>query len=564
MSTTLPPADVPVLQDWVPLTQCLDWQLGQIAFQRRGAQAFTSHEVPNLINQGGLSALRTGEVLFAHCRELDEAGALEPEIAVLELGMGLGLHALQVLDRFQALCAAEGKDYYQRLTLYATDGTPQVLLDARDRQVFARHPGRVVLGLANALDPCHVTRIDDGEAIDLTGRLRAVLHTYLLCVLPANVYRWRTADDQWAVLMARTVLRHPEALGQFSHLDVPALHALAAAEDPLEKLPLVPLFPLIDLDLALGELAIDALVEAPEVRAAGAVLRTALPDEAELWVLHSAGALRCLARTLEALRPDGYVQYRDYGPASAERANNSHLYQHYGPTTATGIAHFAIDPWLAGQGAEVTVPPEEGEAHIKTRLVSRAPLPATRAAFVERFAPTAFAQLEQAVALARGQVAQPAQALEAYRQALQLERDNWLLLAEAGAVALRQAQQLELAQVLLNESLRIHPWNAEVWNDLGDLHWAQDRPGPATEAYRRAVTCHPEDARGWLNLAECAGRQGDWAQVLELSARALACDADGSYAERSGRAITEAARQLQQRRELATRWRKERQAGAPR
>ena len=55
--------------------------------------------------------------------------------------------------------------------------------------------------------------------------------------------------------------------------------ALAAAEDPLQKLPLVPLFPLIDLDLALAELAVDTLVEAPEVRGAGEVLRAALPDD---------------------------------------------------------------------------------------------------------------------------------------------------------------------------------------------------------------------------------------------------------------------------------------------
>ncbi|MFZ4580410.1 MAG: tetratricopeptide repeat protein [Myxococcota bacterium] len=551
----------PILQDWVPLTQCLDWQLGQLAFQRRGVQAFSTQEVPNLINQGGLPALRAGEVLFEHCRELDAAGTLEPEIRVLELGMGLGLHALQVLDRFAALCAAEGRDYYDRLTFYATDGTPRVLSDARDRQVFARHAGRVVLGLANALDPCVVTPLDSVETVDLTGRLRAVLHTYVLCVLPANIYHWTPVADAWKVLLARTVLRHADELANFTHLDVAEVQALAKSDSPLQKLPLVPLFPLIDLDLALADVPVDELREAAEVRAAGQLLAEHLPNATELWVLHSAGALHSLKRTLEGLRPDGIVLYRDYGPATAERANTHQMYQHYGPTTAAGIHFLALDAWLTGLGAQVSVPPEEGEAAIKTRLVSRAPLPETRRAFAERFSAESMAQLEQKVTRARQLRDRPQEALEAYRQALLVEKHNWLLLAEAGAVALRRARQVDLAQTLLTESLRIHPWNAEVWNDLGDLHWTLGRFAQAAEAYRRAVTCHPEDARGWLNLAGVAKREGDWAEVLVCTAKALAHDATGDVADQGLTQLMGAAAELRKRRAQMAAWRQSRRAG---
>ena len=616
------PASVPVLQDWSPLTTCLDWQIGQIAFQQRGSQAFTTQEVPNLINQGGLSAYRAAEVLFAHCAELDARGELEPEIQCMEMAIGLGLHSLQLLDRFQSLCADQGKDWYDRLTFFATDGTPKMVLDARDHGVFERHPDRVVLGLVNALDPARLTRLDNGETVDLTGRLRAVFHTYLLCVLPANIFRrvrrrlqagetvpeaqdgvpnWvaREAEDpaadgegtwyeQWSVVMARTVLRHPEALARFTPLSIDQVQELAASEDPADKLPLVLLYPLLDLDLAMAGVQPDTLTEGPEVRrVADLVTRTIKEDlrqhaveqgetysesqAEEVWVLHSAGALHSLQKTLEVLRKDGFALYRDYGPATAARANGNHLYQHYGATTAVGINHFAIDSWFAQKGedgqarAQVSVPPDEGEASIKNRLVSRADLPQTREAFGQRFSPHAFEALEVAINQARTQADRPAEAMDTYRQALQVERDNWMLLGEAGEAALRRARQPELAHMLLTEALRINPWYAGgTWNSLGDLYWGQGRIDDARQAYERAVQANPESFRGYLNLADVCRRQGDHARAVEMAAMAIARDVDGSEMTRSKAALDDAVAHLQSQREMAAKWRKERQAGSPR
>lgn len=594
-SPPLPTA--PVLQDWSPLTTCLDWQIGQVAFQRRGAQAFTTQEVPNLINQGGLSAYRAAEVLFAHCRELDAQDSLEPDISCMELAIGLGLHAVQLLDRFQALCLEHGSDFYDRLTFYATDGTPRMVTDARDNGVFARHSARVVLGLVNALDPARLTRLDTGDVIDLTGRLRAVFHTYLLCVLPANIFRrvrMPAADDaarwneQWAVLMARTVVRHAAELGRFTQLGIEELQVLAASTDAAAKQPLVPLYPLLDLDLALVSVNPDELTEGPEVRRVAdtvtADIRDAMRRQAEaagepvptagaeeVWVLHSAGALHSLQCTLAVLRPDGFVLYRDYGPATAARANGNHLYQHYGATTAAGINHFAIDSWFTMPGedgqprAQVTVPDAEGEASIKTRLVARAALPQTRAMFAERYDPRAFDALEHAISDARSRVERPAEAMDAYRRALQLERDNWVLLGEAGEVALHRAGNPELAHMLLTEALRINPWYATAtWNNLGDLFWNQSRFAEARAAYERAVQANPEHFRGYLNLAGVHQREGDWARAVEMAAMAIARDVDGAEVERSKAVLDQAVAQLQSQRQLAAKWRKERQAGAPR
>jgi tetratricopeptide (TPR) repeat protein len=577
--------DPPILQDWTPLTSCLDWQIGQIAFQHRGVQAFTTQEVPNLINQGGLSAYRAAEVLLAHCEEMQAAGTLEPEICAMEMGMGMGLHAVQLLDRFQLLCRELGHDFYDRLTFYATDGTPRIVQDARDNGVYARHAGRVVLGITNALDPAAFVRLDDGSHVDLTGRIRAVFHTYLLCVLPANIFRRQTnaaGEHSWSVVMARTMLRHYDELPRFTALTVAQLQALSRSDAAADKLPLAPLYPLIDLDLALAPVDLDHIEGGDELRRMADQLANdlkQLPESerpkpevegeatagGEVWVLHSAGALHCLDQTLQVLRRDGFVLYRDYGPATAKSANGNHLYQHYGSTTAVGINHYGIDGWLRSRGVEVSVPPDEGEASIKNRLVGRAPLPKTRAAFANGYHPHAFDKLEKAIAYARQEVQRAGEAMEAYRQALQVERDNWVLLGEAGEVALRKTRSPELAHMLLTEALRINPWyNNASWNNLGDLYWHGGDHERARAAYERAVQANPESHLGYLNLADCWLRKGEYGKAVEAAAMAVARDVDGSEMERSKRVLDEATKRLQAQRELAQKWRRERRAGAPR
>ncbi len=601
-----PPADesAVVLQDWTPLSQCLDWQVGRFGFHQRGSKAFTSHEVPNLINQGGLSAYRAADVLFAHCCELDAAGLLEPQIEVLEMAIGLGLHAVQMLDRFVALCQAEQRNYAQRLVFYATDATPQLLQDAAQRGIFARHRDRVVLGHVNALDPAQLTRLDTGETIDLTGRLRAVLHTYLLCVLPANLFKrlrayqddqpagehWQRIRDaagqacwqQWGVVVARTLLRHVEELHRFTPLSLAQLQALAASQDAAQIQPLVPLYPLMDLGLSLAGFDPATLTEGPELsrlaeRMTADLLAQAqaeapqgdfvAPAAQEVWVLHSAGAYNSLEKTLELLRPNGFILYRDYGPATAARANGSHLYQHYGATTAFGVHHYGIDSWLQDvlpQPAIVSVPDGEGEASIKTRLVARQPLPKTRAAFQKGFDPQAFSTLEQSVEAARHAVDANA-CVQAYRHALQMEPDNWLLLSEAGEVVLRRVRNGELAAVLLQESLRINPWyNAGAWNALGDLAWTVGDFAQAESCYLKAVAANPEWHKGYLNLAECAERNKDFARAVELAGQALARDVDAVDGATIRQILDRTEKSLHTQRQLAGNWRRQRQAGASR
>ncbi|MCO4762172.1 MAG: tetratricopeptide repeat protein [Myxococcales bacterium] len=592
-TTQNPPAPpAPVLQDWAPLTHCLDWHLGQLAFQHRGAQAFTTNEVPNLVNQGGMSAYRAAEVLFANCAEAEAAGTLlddEGEIVCMELAIGLGLYSVQLLDRFKERCEAAKKDWYDKLRWFATDATPKMLTDAAANGVFERHAERVVLAQVDALQPSIVHPFGGDESvapIDLTGRIRGVFHSYLLCVLPANVFRRTTKADKsvdWSVLMARTVLRHPDAVSQFSNLTVDGVKALAASRAAEDLLRIVSLYPLIDLDLTLAPLAADAHDDRAELdRIADLIeadLQAEAADESEdaathTWVLHSAGAMVSVASTLNALRPDGFLLYRDYGSATAKSANNSHLYQHYGATTAIGVNHYALDTWVASPPSavveiakpvgQVSAPNDEGEASIKTRLVSVGDIPGTREAFQEHFSRDAFVGLQQAVDTARKARQTPTECMEGYRKALVMERDNWVLLTEAADYALRQAQNLEMARMLVAEALRINPWyGAQAWNCLGDVHWFSGRLDASEACFERATRANPEHFKGWYNLHLVHRQRGDFAQAVQLAAKALALDSAGADTKRLEAALKDATERLEKQRTQAQKWRKKRAAGSP-
>ena len=584
-----------ILQDWTPIASCLDFQLGQLAFQRRGAQAFTTNEVPNLVNQGGLAAVRAAEVLFASCAEAAERDALEAEIVVVEMAIGMGVHAVQLLDRFQQRCRAAGVDWYDRLTFFATDVTPRMLQDARDRGVFERHQGRVVLAQLDARRPERVRRLDDGVIVELAGRPRLLVHTYLLCVLPANVFRWQpeaspdaadatesadiagsadAAAGRWQVLVARTMLRQPALLERFTTLPLAELQAQIARADAEEVQDLADLYPLLDLDLSLAPVEERDLPDLDVLHRIASQIHWERKEKAvsdPVWVLHSGGAMRSIEASLDVLRPDGLLLYRDYGPGTAGDADIPHLYQHYGATTAIGINHFAIDRWVRDARDDDGAPrwswsgPDGDErAMIKTRLLGRATPASVAAVFASAFAVEAFANLERVVANARG-LTTAAAVMDGYREALRLEPENWALLGEAAEAALRGQRSLDLAEVLIREALRINPWSsAAAWNVLGDVLFLRGDVHSAEGAYRRATVVNPEHARGWFNLYLCARQRADHALAVEMAARALTMDREGAESERLGAALRDAITRLQEHQGLASKLRRERAAGSHR
>src|SRR5260370_28571980 len=103
-----------VIQDFVPLAESLEWDLGQEYLRDRGNKAFISDAspVPFVINNDGTLSRNAAEVIFASLLEAEQEGSLEPDIFVLELGIGVGLFARFFLDNFPDLCAKHKKDFY--------------------------------------------------------------------------------------------------------------------------------------------------------------------------------------------------------------------------------------------------------------------------------------------------------------------------------------------------------------------------------------------------------------------------------------------------------------------
>ncbi|MCZ6835268.1 MAG: hypothetical protein O7G85_05780, partial [Planctomycetota bacterium] len=118
------PEDQPhCLQEYCPLYESVAWDLSRQYWDARGAGAFSSGDVPFIVNNDGrLSA--DAALLFVEQLEAAEAdGSLEPEWFVLELGAGSGLFAKQFLDVLRRESETRGRDYYQRTTYVLTDGS---------------------------------------------------------------------------------------------------------------------------------------------------------------------------------------------------------------------------------------------------------------------------------------------------------------------------------------------------------------------------------------------------------------------------------------------------------
>src|SRR5437867_1729718 len=219
-----------VIQDFVPLAESLEWQLGQEYLRQRGNAAFLSDAtpVPYVINNDGTLSRHAADVFFASLQDAEEAGTLEEDIFVLELGIGVGLFARYFLDAFRGLCAQHKKDYYQRLTYIAADRSERMLVDVCRYNVLAGHAGRYCLRLVDAMRPGELA--NDLMFRRLKGKpLRAVFLNYLLDCLPAAVLEFD--GDQTRQLFVRTCVARTVKLEEHTDLTVGQLAERAKGDD---------------------------------------------------------------------------------------------------------------------------------------------------------------------------------------------------------------------------------------------------------------------------------------------------------------------------------------------
>src|ERR1022692_3278889 len=77
-----------IVQDFVPLAESLEWELGGAYLRLRGNKAFLSDSapVPFIVNNDGALSRNAANVFFASLVAADKLGQLERDIYVLELG----------------------------------------------------------------------------------------------------------------------------------------------------------------------------------------------------------------------------------------------------------------------------------------------------------------------------------------------------------------------------------------------------------------------------------------------------------------------------------------------
>ncbi len=385
---------------------------------------------------------------------------------------------------------------------------------------------------------------DSGEQTDLRGSIHLLCANYVLDLLPIDVFRRSMISEngagrttRWEALLARTWLRAVERLPAYTDLTLEQIQTLAASEDPEAWRALTSLYSLLQLQLRTFEVPIAAHPDLDELVRLANRQEAALGEGHELLangtiVYHSGGALRVATELGSILADNGYATLRDIGLTSAELAAVPRIHQHFGTTVAAGVNMVQLDDWLAdnrsGSGVRAVAPAHDGADNHAARLLTRANLPATEAAFAEHFDGEAMGLVARAIWSAREEE-DTAASMACYREALTLEPGNWLLLGEAAACALAGGEAPDLAMVIARQGLEVNPgYNADLWNIYGDALWAAGHGASALQAYEYALQTNPRHPRSHYCLAYVQAERGRFEEAFRHIGEALALAAAGA------------------------------------
>jgi tetratricopeptide (TPR) repeat protein len=118
-------------------------------------------------------------------------------------------------------------------------------------------------------------------------------------------------------------------------------------------------------------------------------------------------------------------------------------------------------------------------------------------------------------------------ALAFYREALQRQPGNWVLLGEVANFLTLSVRDPKGGADLAKLALRLNPaCSSDLWCTLGDALFEWGRTAEAKSAYLRALKISPNDVRARFNLAFVHTRTRDYGAALAAIAEALALDRD--------------------------------------
>ena len=519
-----------VIQDFVPLSQSLEWDLGQQYLRQRGNKAFISDSspVPFVINNDGTLSRHAAEVFFASLLKADKEGTLPKELHVLELGIGVGLFARYFLDHMQELSRQHNKDYYQRLVYTAADRSERMLTDVLRHGILAHHPGRYRVRQCDAMQPEMLARdlayqIGEGAGSGDPRRapFRAVFLNYLLDCLPAAVLQFD--GDKVKELHVRTCVARTVKLSDYTDLTVEQLRKRVAAGDPQSMQDVLEVYGLFASEYDYRPVDIQTLPYADF-----AVGRKAKR------LLHSHGAITCLERLLNLVADDGFILVNDYGPTH-DTGKDDFEHQRFSLATFVGVNFAELENYFA-QTKTCKVERAPGDTRgIHSRLFSKAATPAVITRFYQLFSDAAHQDLQEPINTARA-IAKTGRfelAFSYYQEALRLQPRNWVLLNEVSQFLTFSMRDPKAGANLCKIALSLNPTcSADLWCALGDALFEWGRTAEARGAYEKALWVNAADVRSRFNLAWGHVREKNFDAAMKRLAEAFTLDKTGEYRDR--------------------------------
>jgi tetratricopeptide (TPR) repeat protein len=517
-----------VIQDFVPLGQSLEWNLGQEYLRQRGNKAFLSDAspVPFVINNDGTLSRNAAEVFFASLLDAEAEGPLENELFVLELGIGVGLFARYFLGHFRKLCQEQHKDYYDRLCYIAADRSERMLRDVCRHGVLAQHPGRYRLRLVDAMNPGERLPYD-AMFRGIAGKpLRAVFLNYLLDCLPAAVLDL-SSPDEVKQLCVRTCMARNVKLEDYTDLTAEQLAQRAKKNDAASQRELLEVYGLFASEYDYRPVDVKSLP-----------LGDFGVEFGRRWtkrLLHSYGPIQALERLLGLVQEGGFIMVNDYGLTQAS-GHDDFEHQRFSMATAMGVNFAELKAYFGDGGrCQYVQPYGDLESSIHSRLLGHKLTGKTQEQFRQRFSKTASDHLQEPIGKAREclKAGRFELASSYYREALARQPGNWVLLNEVAQFLTYSLRDVKAGIDLAKVALALNPTcSSELWNTLGDGLFEYGRYAEARSAYQKALQVNHADVRARYNLAFTHQREKNFAAALAMIAEGLALDKMGQYRDR--------------------------------
>lgn len=500
------------VEDFRPLTECLEWRLSELYWNTAGIGGFVRNEVPYTITSSGALSTQAAALLFSNCLEYRPPGPL----GVLEIGAGTGLFARLFLEEFRRLCSASGVDFFSRLTYYVTDRSPESVDQWRQAGIFNDLP--VITGCADGLDPLAIT-LSSGEPAQFAS-WRAIFSNYALDSMPATVLR-NGANGPEELFVRTHLIADPKRMKPGFDLDLARVRRMAENTDP-ELLSLLHLF------------EFEVCFQTPGRQYAYAEEALTFAHDWPRVVLNY-GATQCLEHAIEGLESCGFVLINDYGLTQAADAASLGATQRFGPSAALALNFPLLAHHFSSRGAVVLRAAQDERLPLHPMLLAKRHLPQTGGAFHQIFDWDAYqAQVSpQEAARKHVDAGRLEQAKNSYQDALRHRPRDWALMGEVGEFLIRQVADYDSGRKMAEAALSVNPWySVWLWNIHGDALYAMERFAEAHKSYLEAERLQPDDVRTALNLGYTYWQMGQPDRALAALARGLAKDGTGVFRDR--------------------------------